>query len=121
MNEEQMQNRKKIIDEEIGQDIFLDELFDLIKCKDLNVDIWKDPEIVAFLQANNLPPIDLDFDFSLLPKNMPFEWYLRLGLKLGKMEEALEKVLSSGLKLQHFVRNKKKNLIKYHGRRKSDG
>ena len=33
MNEEQAQLFKKIIDEEIGQDKFLDELFDLVKKK----------------------------------------------------------------------------------------
>ena len=65
---EQIQNCKKIMHEEIGQDDFFDELFDLVMSKKITEDIWRDPEIVAFLQARNLPT-DIDFsEFIITPK-----------------------------------------------------
>ena len=67
----------------------------------MNADIWKDPEIVAFSHAYNLPPIDCDLDFSLISKNMSFEEEIRLGFKLAAMDDkTLKEYLSSEIKLR---------------------
>ena len=76
---EQIQNCKKIMHEEIGQDDVFDELFDLVISKKPTADVWKDPEIVAFLQAKNLPPIDIDVNI----KPQSFEEAFRYGLKFS--------------------------------------
>ena len=65
--------------EEIGQDYFFGELFDLVMSKNPTADIWKDPEIVAFLQTKNLPTIDIDV-------NKSFEEAFRYGL--NELEKA---------------------------------
>ena len=67
---EQIQNCKKIMHEEIGQDYVFVELFDLVMSKNPTADVWKDPEIVAFLQAKNLPN---NIDFNNIPlKSLKF-------------------------------------------------
>ena len=74
--------------EEIGQDYFFGELFDLVMSKNPTADIWKDPEIVAFLQAKNLP-IDIDIDVGniTIPQDIKsFEEGFRYGLKLSDFE-----------------------------------
>ena len=67
--------------EEIGQDDVFDELFDLVMSKMPSADVWKDPEIVAFLQAKNLPSdIDIDVGNIPIPKNIKsFEEGFRYG------------------------------------------
>ena len=42
-----------------AEQIMHDEFFDLVMSKNLTADVLKDPEIVAFLQAKNLPT-DID-------------------------------------------------------------
>ena len=95
---EQIQNCKKIMHEEIGQDDFFDELFDLVISKKLTADVWKDPEIVAFLQAKNLP-IDIDVGKIPIPKNIKsFEEGFRYGLKLELEKARIKKHLLDSLK-----------------------
>ena len=80
--------------EEIGQDDVFDELFDLVMSKKLTADVWKDPEIVAFLQAKNLP-IDIDIDVGniTIPQNIKsFEEGFRCGLKLSDFELKKERI-----------------------------
>ena len=90
---EQIQNCKKITHEEIGQDDVFDELFDLVMSKKLTADVWKDPEIVAFLQAKNLP-IDIDIDVGniTIPQDIKsFEEGFRYGLKRGFFVQEMER------------------------------
>ena len=80
--------------EEIGQDDVFDELFDLVMSKKLTADVWKDSEIVAFLQAKNLP-IDIDIDVGniTIPQNIKsFEEGFRYGLKLSDFELEKERI-----------------------------
>ena len=79
---EQIQNCKKIMHEEIGQNYVFYELFDLVMSKNPTADVWKDPEIVAFLQTKNLPPIDIDVNI----KPPSFEEAFRYGLKRSYFE-----------------------------------
>ena len=62
--------------EQIMHDDVLDEFFDLVMSKNPTADVWKDPEIVAFLQTKNLPPIDIDVNIK-----KSFEEAFRYGLK----------------------------------------
>ena len=55
----QIQNCKKILYEEIGQDDVFDEFFELIMKKIKPFELWKDPEIVAFARQKNIPIDDL--------------------------------------------------------------
>ena len=90
---EQIQNCKKIMQEEIGQDYVFYELFELVMSKNPTADIWKDPEIVAFLQAKNLPPIGIDVNI----KPTSFEVAFRYGL--NELEKArFKKHLKDSLK-----------------------
>ena len=83
---EQIQNCKKIMHEEIGQDDVFDELFDLVMSKSPTADVLKDPEIVAFLQTKNLPPIDIDVNIKPLQSIKSFKEAFRYGLKLSDFE-----------------------------------
>ena len=78
--------------EQIGQDDVFDELFDLVISKKLAADVWKDPEIVAFLQAKNLP-IDIDVDIKPLLCIKSFEEAFRDGLKLELKKARIQKNL----------------------------
>ena len=62
--------------EQIMHDDFFDEFFDLVMSKNPTADVLKDPEIVAFLQTKNLPPIDVNIKKS-------FEEAFRYGLKFS--------------------------------------
>ena len=89
---EQIQNCKKIMNEEIGQDYVFYELFELVMSKNPTADVWKDPEIVAFLQAKNLP-IDIDVGKIPIRKNIKsFEEGFRYGLKLSDFELEKERI-----------------------------
>ena len=73
--------------EQIGQDDVFDELFNLVMSKISSADeLWKDPEIVAFLQAKNLPPIDIDVNIKPLQSIKSFKEAFRYGLKLSDFE-----------------------------------
>ena len=81
--------------EQIGQDYVFGELFDLVMSKNLTADVWKDPEIVAFLQTKNLPQIDI----SQIIKS--FEEAFRYGLKRFYFE--LEKEMLKKHLLASFI------------------
>ena len=84
---EQIQNCKKIMHEEIGQNDFCDRLFDLVTSKDLADDVWNDPEIVAFLQTKNINPNDINVGFTLRPiKKMSPEEAFRFCFRLDEMD-----------------------------------
>ena len=74
--------------EEIGQDDFFDELFDLVLSKKLMADVWKDPEIVAFLQAKN---VQIDIDVNIKPPKS-FKEDFRYGLKRSYFELKKERL-----------------------------
>ena len=73
-------------------DDVLDEFFDLVMSKKPSADVWKDPEIVDFLQAKNLPPIDIDVGNITIPQDIKsFEEGFRYGLKRGFFVQEMER------------------------------
>ena len=98
--------------EQIGQDDVFDELFNLVMSKISSADeLWKDPEIVAFLQSKNVP-----IDVNIKPQSIKsFEEAFRNGLKSSyfELEKArLKKHLLASLKA---MRHKMEDFLTYNG------
>ena len=66
---EQIQNFRKIMHEKFRQNDFCGGLFDQVMSK--TGEVWKDTEIVAFLQAKNIQPSEMDsFILTFLMKSL---------------------------------------------------
>ena len=88
----QIQNCKKILHEEMGQDDVFDELLELTLSK-INLyksaeELFKDPEIVAFASQKNIP---IDVDISPVPT---LEESFREEIRRFKQAERISKLVS---------------------------